>query len=676
MRCLSSAVSSPARLSLLALALMLCLGWSTASAETPPLEISLDAPSTCYAEAAQDFDTETVSVAWQVRGGEAPYDIFINGELRQGASGALDVRCGRWRWSSMTAGPILIQATVTDAAGRKASTIADMYAIHMVTKQPRTRYGEYSLIAGETYLIRGVPITMPLSTGASLGPYVTDECPTWGPECDDRFSLRLGSSTPYGPTALWIRRWSATEYSRVLDGIEVLAGQEPQHRLRYDAHWGDERADEILDLIDTPPRRYPYTQPISTEDPNMSMKMYAPTYCKADDSSRYNIDVQWEVSGGHEPIEITINGERYLGREGRVQVMCGIHVSTSYSPYGGHMRIQGTAVDKRGHTASARVDTYALSFSYAQDMQFEDARPYQFQDQTFMMPLEMLRLFFTSEEHRPQYFDYCRSTVDEERDCEQSVRYTYTKDGHTISFVLGGYSGTVSERTPRSQTSQELNQLIDALIDSIGKPPPLPDGFVESNAPLQISAFADPVVCEYDGRIGSARVYATATGGRWWPLRFEAKGERYMRFQDDVRVPCDQLVKTGRIDVRVSEQGIDPPTESIHVQIPTRRIESYNREHQRLGLSSQTFLDSEDYCSTGEQLDLSSSFQQEGQPLTLWHATDGRERWTGRTTITCPSLPGTMQLRARLPKRFSGDRIVEYSYVFPVRQAQPERTAR
>ena len=61
-----------------------------------------------------------------------------------------------------------------------------MYATRVIS---RTTRGECWLTAGETYLCRGLLVTMPLDSGVYVDRYMTGDCAAWGPSCDDRFLL-------------------------------------------------------------------------------------------------------------------------------------------------------------------------------------------------------------------------------------------------------------------------------------------------------------------------------------------------------------------------------------------------------------------------------------------------------------------------------------------------------
>ncbi len=650
-------------------ALTLLAGWAIVEAQAPPLEISLDAPATCETEPEFWFAAESVRVGWEVTGGEAPYDVLIDGELYEGSSGIVEVTCGRWRWSRLGSGPVTIQATVTDAAGRKASTLADIYALRVFSRTPR---GEYWLTAGETYLIRGLLVTIPPGGGAYVERYVTGDCDTWGPACDDRFLLWRRDAGDIHASRLWIRRWSASEHSRTLVGEDFALGQLDVGTLNYSQRVASNFFDDLLSLIGNTPRTYQVTAPRSTEDGSISMTLYAPTYCLTGQSrsQREFVDVSWEVSGGREPLEVTIAGDRYLGRQGRAQVDCGFDRPGGI--LGGHQKVQGTVVDATGRVGSARADMYALGWAIVPEQDLPAERPYRLHNLILTTPPDLADYVEDPEGWR-EFFSHCWIDDDEYRRCVDAVRHSFAKDGRTAIFVLRLDSGAVVERTPRSETSAELDDLIGRLIDSIGTPPPLPEGFVESSAPLEISALLDPPVCEYQYYGGSAELYLTATGGRWWPLQVTVNGQAAGR--RSTRIDCREVEASGTVVVRVSEHGAEPEQAELRLSVVARETEYEQRAYAPGNWAIKAQLPVADFCSTGQQLSLSERMDGHSTPITGWQGDDGRQRWSGVSGISCAALPGWMRLYTQIATQDGSERLVESSYVLPVRQARPERTS-
>ena len=651
------------------MALALLIGWTVADAQSPTLQIRLDAPARCESETTYSFAAPSVSVDWEVSGGQAPYSVLINGELYEGSSGVVEVTCGRWTWDSLGSGPVTIQATVTDAAGRRASALADMYALRVIDSTPR---GEYWLRAGETYRIRDLLFTMPLDDGLNVGRYVTGDCANWGPECDDRFFLWRRSPGDTQSSWLAVRRWSASEHSRVLLGEEFEPGEAIDEELNHGQRLASNLFDEVLSLIDNEPRVYQVTQSQSTEDSRMSMTLYAPTYCMVG-RGRYQrefVDVSWEIAGGRDPLEVTIAGDRYVGREGRVKVECGFDRPNGI--LGGHQKIQGTVVDANGRISSARADMYALGWAFVSQENLPAERPYRLHD-LVLTPPPNLEDFVDEPENWREFYSHCWINEEQYSDCEDVVRHTFSRDGQTASFVLGLRTAMIHERTPRSETSVELDDVIQSLIDSIGKPPQLPQGFVESNAPLEITALLDPAVCEYRSYGGSANLYLTATGGRWWPLRVTVGGQPAGHRNN--RIDCREAAESGEVVVRVSEYGSTPAEEELRLEVVARETDYEHKEYDSGSWLIESRLASSDLCSTGERLSLLETHEFDSTPISQWQANDGRNQWTGVSGISCATQPGWMRLTAQVPSTHGAERLIELSYVLPVHQGRPERSS-
>lgn len=649
-------------------AVAILAAWSSVDAEESPLQITLDAPAICETEPRSDFITETVEVGWQVNGGRAPYELLIGGELYQGASGLLEVPCNRWAWDRVGSGPITIQATVTDANGQKASALGDIYALRRISRTPR---GSYEMLAGETYRVHQLLVTMPLDGGADVSRYVTDDCNTWRSDCADRFQIWLRNPGDIRASSLWIRRWTGTEHSRVLVGEEFAFGQLDEADLVWDQQVASDFFDSVLGLIGEEPRVYRVTQPVGPEDPGMAMKLYAPTYCLVGLGPHQHeyVDVSWSVNGGRDQLEVTIAGERYVGREGRVKVPCGLGW---LQPRGGHQRLQGTAVDADGRSTSARADMYAIGHSFESYESLPEPRPYRIGDLVVLFPPE-IGTTVTAGPGWHEGFRHCWITDENVSVCENAVRLTFMDGERSASFVLGLRTATIHERTPRGDATPALNGAIDRLIGSLGTPPPLPDGFVESSAPLEITAFVDPAVCEYDRYGGSGDLYWTATGGRWWPLSVTVNGRHSGRAPTFLE--CQEVEPAGEVTIEVSEYGSSPARETMRVPVMVRETDFENNRYDSGSWGVRSRLPAIGYCLTGQRFPLDDAAANDGLQVTEAQAHDGLERWSGETVLPCALLPGWMQVTTSVPSQYGPERMIELSYVLPVRQNQPERSA-
>ena len=343
---------------------VLLLVLTPSSEAQAPLRITLDAPSTCeariYYNAYLEVDSEPLLVDWRVTGGTAPYEVLINSEPYQGDSGQVSMTCRSLKPDTDVSGPITIQATVTDNAGRRASALADVYALR-VYDRGLSKYSQDVLRPGETYRVHQLLLTMPLDEVVYLGNFQSADCERWGPDCDDRFNI--WTTDGYPSSSLWIRRWTGTEYARTLEGEPFVRAEINEDELRYTKRADSRLFDAVLELIGQPPRRYQVTEPRSgPDDPNLKLRLYAPTYCVArgEHFNVLGVDVSWEIAGGRGPYEVTISGQRYLGQTGSVWVPCGPTRRLPDDWEGEPWPVQGTVVDANGRISSSRVDMYAL----------------------------------------------------------------------------------------------------------------------------------------------------------------------------------------------------------------------------------------------------------------------------------------------------------------------------
>ena len=450
----------------LVVAVAMLVGTPSTEAQSP-LQIVLDAPETCEAEVFfRGPLPDPLVVRWQVSGGEPPYEVLIDGKLHEGATGAVERACGSSIPGARTSGPITIQAAVTDGAGRRASALADIYALRVFD---RSAIQENVMPANETYRVHQLLLTIPPGEEGRevrVGGLVSGDCERWGPECDDRFPIWYGTPSGAPLPSIWIQRWTGAEYGRSLDGEPVVREEIDEEALTYEQREANSYFDELLSLIGQPPRRYQVTQPRSgPDDPNLRLTMYAPSYCLMAGGSFYQgaVDVSWEVEGGRGPFEVTIAGQRYLGQSGRARVSC--YPRKGYQ-VGGHQRVQGTVVDADGRISSGRADMYAIGWVHSREDGTSAGLPYRIREHVMIIPPEWGDTVSLAEEREST--NHCWIDDGGVSRCENALRHTFTDGNATASFLFGVISGTVFERTPRDETSAVLNDMIDRLLGSLG----------------------------------------------------------------------------------------------------------------------------------------------------------------------------------------------------------------
>ena len=637
-------------------------GWANAA---EPLTITIDAPPICETEPEIHLSPDIVQVGWDVRGGQGPYQVLINGDIYEDSSGVIDVPCGHHSLSGVASGPITIQATVTDALGRKASTLADMYAMRVISTTPRSQIW---LRAGETHRVHQLLLTMPLDQGFYMSRYATGDCTTWDESCDDRFMLWEASPT----ASFWVRRWSGTEYGRVMGGEFYAPGEAEQQNLRYELVKLGESFDQVLSMVGQLPRTYRVTQPVGPEDGRMRLNLYAPAYCQIGNAGA--VDVSWEVSGGRGPYEVTVDGQRYLGQRGRVQVQCGLGWTTNFRSRG-HQRLQGTVVDANGATASARADMYALGWVWGGSEHLQGVakplppeQPLRVGDTVMTLPADFGEAVRWAEGGLAAD-SLCVREQDGRQHCEDISRLTLTDGEQTASFAVGHWSGRVFERSPRTEVSQALNEMIDRLLASIGKPPPLPDDFVESSAPLTITGFVNPSVCEYSRYGGSANLYWTATGGRWWPLEVTLNGAFQSR--NPAYINCRELGESGEIVLRVRESGSEPAEAELRLKL----IAQESDQHEDRSWALRLRLPQPAVCDAGQPIALRDVSEYEDLDGLRLEAHDGVNQWRGTSSIDCAELPGWFRVTTRLPARDDPSQEQIHSYILRAVQPRPERSS-
>lgn len=523
----------------------------SAHAEAGPLTITLKGPAVCETDADTFyFDIDTVPIAWSVSGGSPPYEVLINGEVFNQSSGEVNVACGRRRtdygFRRVTSGITTVQATVADAAGRSASALHDLYGILSV------RYKDWSapgLHSGETYRVHGLLFTVPSGLWLKPGSYLSDDCATRDEHCGDRFSLSEGGGWA-GYVSIY--RWSGEEHARVLGGesgrsrVYIRKGDDVKIPRWYEQL--NDTYDELIASIGKPPNSYAKVPSGGPASGRMSLTLEMPAICNR--GSDLMIPVSWSVAGGRAPYEVTIEGDRYLGQRGVAEIHC---VATLDKPQdSGRRRVQATAVDASGDTASARADLYVIEWrgSWRSDL----------------TPGQTYNLEYIGRITIPQGVEaeldisertYCTDPWPTPNSgCEGAIVITISIGGEAASITYGDRSGREYSRTVSDDASPTLIAKFEQLLASIDAPPTLPDDFIDASAPLWVSVAAvDHPLCSPGRNVSLDWI---ASGGRWWPLSGEidsGSGWTYSR-----EVPCDGEPGAREVQLRISESGTDPQT--------------------------------------------------------------------------------------------------------------------
>lgn len=645
-------------LALIALIAALAYGLTaedSARAEDGPLTITLKGPAVCETDADSFyFDIDTVPIAWSVSGGSPPYEILINGELFTTSSGEANVACGRRRtdygFRRVTSGITTVQATVTDAAGRSASALHDLYGILSV------RYKEWSapgLHSGETYRVHGLLFTVPSGLWLTPGYYLSDDCATRDEHCGDRFNLsRGGWSAGY----ISIYRWSGEEHARVLGGVSgrsrvyIRKGDDVEIPRWYEQL--NHTYDELIASIGKPPNGYAEVPSGGPASGRMNLKLEMPAICNR--GSDLMIPVAWSVTGGRAPYEVTIEGDRYLGQRGVAEIHC---VAALDKPQdSGRRRVQATAVDADGDTASARADLYVIEWRGSWRSDLTPGQTYNLEyNGRITIPQGVEAELDISER------TYCTDPWPTPNSgCEGAIVITISIGGEAASVTYGNRSGREYSRTISDDASPALIAKFDQLLASIDASPTLPDDFIDASAPLQVSvAVVDPPLCSPGW---NAPLDWIAAGGRWWPLSGKVdsgSGWTYSR-----EIPCDGEPGAREVQLRISESGPAPQT---LVQPHTINIVA------DLGRSGHMRFPNGDRCVVGQSIDLNWWVPGAAQFVVTLNGVQTTVAPDDTFQLPCPAIAGWHFITVRPANAGASPRGNIWSGMVYATNARPER---
>ncbi len=521
-----------------------------ARAQGGPPTITLSGPTVCETDRDYFFsDTEidTVPITWTVNGGAPPYEILINGELFNQPSGQVEIPCGKLRDQDgtprVTSGITTVQAAVTDAAGRSAAALHDLYAIRIIHSKGRI---PPLLRGGETYRIHGLLLTMPRGLALRLDAYLSQNCPTRDETCRDRFRLDSGA------TDISIYRWSRTEHSRSfhdasrgihLNNIRPGDDIEIPHRFQQI----NDRYDELLASIGQPPNHgYTDARPGGPAGGRMSLTLEMPAICN---SVGTNVPVAWTVSGGRAPYQVTIEGTRYLGQRGVADLNCAPALGKPQDS--GRRRVQATAVGANGDTASARADLYIIQPRYSWRLiNLTPGATYRGPWGLITIPHGVEAAVDRSER------DFCTDPwPTESSNCEPGTVLSISINADLASIAYGNHSGREYSRTIAADAPPALAAKFDELLASIGAPPQLPPDFVDASGPLRLTVFTDPPMCERNNFVS---LHRTVAGGRWWPLQVEVDGMPPGFGSNFSHISCGDEPAIRQVQLRLSENGPNP----------------------------------------------------------------------------------------------------------------------
>ncbi|MCY3558416.1 MAG: hypothetical protein OXH13_07200 [Chloroflexi bacterium] len=614
------------------LGVIAALGAWTTSAQSR-LSLTLDAADVCEFELPAIESEEqslvgSVEVRWSVSGGAAPYEVTLGGQRLTGTNGQLSLPCSptasEVRSSSNTSGIVTLQAMVSDADGDLAVALHDLHIVQVIRERGTF---PFDLKGPATYRLHGHLLTIPAGHGLELGRYISADCEAQGPDCGDRFEL----FAPYGKIVLY--RWSGAEHSRVLDGssgresVEILADDQNAVIPRRQ-QWASDSFDEVMASIGQPPRLRPDVRSGGRAGGGLRLSLAAPAICEDDPGVA---PVRWSVSGGRGPYEVTIGGERYLGRTGEVPILC----SALGQPPGhsGIQRIQATVVDARGNVAVASADQYVIDRLWSWTWTLSASETYRYGKQLFTAPDDIALETRLGKEDCYGGFD------NQGRTCERSMVLVLSDGEAEATLEIGEVSGDVLSRSVSADAPPTLRLKHRALVASLGQAPKLPADFLDRSEPLSLRVFASSPVCT----AGWTDLYLNVSGGRWWPLRFTIDGEPLQVIgagSTSAFTDCESSSDGRRLSLEARESGPAPQrvTQELHLSAPPARSSR--------NLYVQWTLPDERTCVSGEQFELSwitsvfDSSDAGGTTAVRFNLDDRVFGSSGSASIGCPSTPG------------------------------------
>ena len=562
-------------------ALAAVLSWAVASADDP-LSIVLQAPSSCEADFDEGNVAPSLNVEWQVTGGSAPYQILVDGERYEGATGVAKIICGVWsnegRYiSDVDSGQMAILARVTDATGESASATAHIYAVRVI----RVVHTDNIVLArGQTYRVYGLLLTMPDEFDARLRDYVSSDCSNGVAACEDHFILFGGVGGEVSPTeyvsvqySIALQRWSATEHWR-----SVWPGYADETRESGLVASTNDALDRLVASLGKPRATLQRSESASASDAtDLRITLFAPAICETYGgrygAERQSVEVEWQVTGGTGPYRVQFAEETLDGAYGVITLLCG-KVGTDRSGVDSQlMTTQAIVTDSAGATASGVVNTYAIASRSYGDSRLRGGWTHRMEGLLITIPEELefdVSSIWIAEVQCGAGSCTHAGCLDSGMPvCENS--WTMQTTGGSVFATFGEVTKEMFDRRINEEdladdpgvgveTATEVERLLDELVASIGEPPQLPEDGVFNSAPLRIVAWAAPIGCTsayFTGGWRWASAQRRVSGGYWWPLDVGNEvGDGQTR--DRARLRCPTTWGWYSQELQVREGGPSP----------------------------------------------------------------------------------------------------------------------
>ena len=409
---------------------------------------------------------------------------------------------------------------------------------------------------------------------------------------------------------------------------------------------GGVRASDLL-LIQRPPAgpNPPgnETQAFDGAIDTLTLELFAPRICDAQVWGRYSripfagtgaddvtMEVEWRVSGGRPPYTVYLAGGEFEGDSGTLRLQCR-HLEDGVLD-SGWLSVMGLARDSEGAVGSAIVETFALARSAStpgvENYRMNGGRTYKFEGILMTIP-DGLTIDVGGE--FGSYHVHCRADACRDSSCANSTYSNVCEDAFRVATLGGqvgvtfGYGtgqmlgrGTILEgwredSGVQTDSRAELEALMDAWAESVGRALDLSAARWLNPAPLRITAYPDPVVCDpsFDLRpvddIGF--VHVIVAGGAWVPTGIELDGEVVALARGSgrvvVRVDCSR--EPGMHDMLLNVHDLGPQTPASIVEttiemnfLPSQRVGGgLGLRTSRTPYHDQTAFDPTAYCEPG-----------------------------------------------------------------------------
>ena len=333
----------------------------------------------------------------------------------------------------------------------------------------------------------------------------------------------------------------------------------------------------------------------------LTLELFAPRLCDAQVWGRYSripfadtgvddvtMEVEWRVSGGQPPYTVYLAGGEFEGDSGTLRVQCRHFEDGALDS--GWLSVMGFARDTEGAIGSGIVETFALARSAStpevENYRMNGGRTYRFEGILMTIPDG---LTIDVGERFGSYLVECPGDACTDPSCANSTNSNVCEAFFRVETLDGGVDVTFGYRTlqmhgrgrilegwrddrgVQTDSVAELEAMMDAWAESVGSAPDLSAARWLNPAPLRISAYADPLVCDpsFDMRpvddVGF--VHVVVAGGAWVPTGIELDGEVVALARGSgrawVRVDCSREPGMQKMFLNVHDLGPQTPTSIV-----------------------------------------------------------------------------------------------------------------